>query len=394
MSKLSTLEPRPLQSARLFYFFYFGGMASLVPFLTVYYELSGLSGRQIGILTGITPLVTLVASPIWGGAADATRRHRLLLVLALSGVMASVLAFPRSSSFLGLLLIVFGYAFFSAPIVPLVDNSVIEFLGSRRREYGKQRLWGAIGWGMIAPLVGEASDRLGFNWLFYACFGLMLVTVLWARTIPITRARLEEPFWRSVRQLLANRELVLLLVTVFVGGMGLSVINNYLFPYMKQLGADNGLMGVAQTVATISELPVMFFSVWLLQRWDAPRLLAVGLVAYVVRALALSWVRDPWLVLPIQMLHGPTFGLMWIAGVAYASEIAPAGMGATAQGVFGSVMFGLAAAAGGFFGGILYDTVGLALMFRLVGMSVFVAWLVLLVANRLERGAVLRTTPE
>lgn len=394
MPKLSNREPKPLRSARLFYFFYFGALASLVPFLTVYYELSGLSGRQIGILTGIPPLVTLVASPIWGGAADASRRHRLMLVLALSGVMATVLAFSRSSSFLVLLAIVFAYAFFIAPIVPLVDDSVIEFLGSRRREYGRHRLWGTVGWGVVAPLVGEASDRLGFNWLFYTCFALLLVAMVWTRTMPITQTKLEEPFWHSLRRLLANRALVLLLVSVFAGGMGLALINNYLFPYMRQLGADNGLMGVALTVATVSELPVMFFSVRLLQRWEAPRLLALALVAFVVRALALSWVPDPRLVLPIQLLHGPTFGLLWIAGVSYASEIAPAGLGATAQGVFGSVMFGLAAAAGGFFGGLLYDTIGLALMFRVGGVVVLITWLLLLVANRVEDRVPATTTPE
>jgi len=384
---------QPLRAARLFYFFYFGALASLVPFLTVYYELVGLSGRQIGILTGIPPLVALVAGPIWGGVADVTRRHRLMLAVAVAGVMGTVFAFSRIASFLGLLPVVFAYAFFTAPIVPLVDNTVMELLANRRGDYGRQRLWGTIGWGVVAPFVGEASDRLGFNWLFYACLALLFLALLVAQTMPVSQGGLKEPFWYSLRRLLANRALVLLLGTVLMGGMGLSLINNFLFLYMQRLGADNSLMGVALTVGTVSELPVMFYSGRLLQRWGAPRLLAIGLAAYVVRALALSWIQNPWLVLPTQLLHGPVFGLLWVAGVSYASEIAPAGMGATAQSVFGSVMFGLGGAGGGFFGGFLYDAVGPALMFRLAGLVVLVAWFLLLLAGRIEARRALTGPP-
>lgn len=384
MNRQSAAGTCPLRAARFFYFFYFGALASLVPFLSVYYELGGLSGREIGILTGIPPLVVLVVSPLWGGAADATRRHRLLLMVAVAGVMATVVAFSRISSFFGLLPVVFAYAFFSAPIVPLVDNSVMELLEGRRGEYGRQRLWGTIGWGIVAPLVGEAGDRLGFSWLFYACLGLLFVTLLVARTMPVTHAGLKEPFWRSLRQLLANRQLVLLLGTVLMGGMGLSLINNFLFLYMQGLGADKSLMGIALTVGTASELPVMFYSGQLLQRWGSSRLLALGLAAYVLRALALSWIQLPSLVLLTQLLHGPVFGLLWVAGVSYASEIAPSGMGATAQGLFGSVMFGLGGAGGGFFGGFLYDAVGPAMMFRLAGVVVLFAWVLLFLAKQLE----------
>lgn len=382
MSGLSSGDARPLRNARLFYFFYFGGFATVAPFLTVYYEQSGLSGRQIGILTAIPPLVSLVAGPVWAGLADASRRHRLLLLLALAGVIATVFAFTRTASFAGFLPVVFTYALFTAPIVPLVDSTVMELLGSAGRSYGRQRLWGTVGWGITAPIVGRVSDRLGFEWLFYSCMVLMFVTLLLARTLPMARATLKVPFWGSLRQLLENRQLVLLLATVFVGGVGLALINNYLFPYMDQLGADQGFMGAALTLATVSEVPVMFFAGRLLDRWPASRLLAIGLGALVLRVLALSWIDRSWPVLPLQLLHGPTFGFLWVAGVSYASEIAPAGMGATAQGLFGSVMLGLAGAAGGLFGGFLYQAVGPAMMFRLAGVTILVVGLPLLLANR------------
>jgi PPP family 3-phenylpropionic acid transporter len=182
--------------------------------------------------------------------------------------------------------------------------------------------------------------------------------------------------------LAGNRELLLFLLAVFVGGAGLAVMNNYLFLYLSDLGAGKGLMGFSLTVATLSEMPVLFFSGRLLERWRPTGLLVVSLLAYAARAFAYSIMGTPELVLPIQLLHGLTFALMWAAGVTYMARVAPAGMETTAQGLFGGVMIGLGGAAGGFFGGFLYDATGPVVMFRLASLAALAtALLVRFVSN-------------
>jgi len=124
---------------------------------------------------------------------------------------------------------------------------------------------------------------------------------------------------------------------------------------------------LSQTVSTMSEIPFWLFSGWMLARWKPQGLLAVSLLLFAVRLILYGLVHAPWLVLVIQLLHGPTFSILVVAGVSYASEIAPPGMGATAQTIFSSVTMGLGAMFGALVGGALFDRTPGGTMFLLSG---------------------------
>jgi len=361
-------------------------MASLIPFLTLYYEQVGLSGRQIGLLAGIAPLVMLLSAPLWGALADTTRQHKRLLVIAIGGVFVTAFLMSQTTAYPWLVVVVVLYAFCGAPVVPLVDNTVIELLGERKDEYGKQRLWGAVGWGIAAPIVGWVIERNGLQWAFYCYFVLLIGVLASVVRLPVGRSSIGGPFGKNVRLMLSNRRWLLFLATIFIGGMGLTFALNFLFLYMSDMGASETLMGLSLTVATISELPLWFFADRLLDRWGSRGVLIFSLMACALQAFGYSLVRAPWLVLPVQLLHGPAFSAMWAAGVSYAAEIAPEGTRATAQTLFSSVAMGLRSAVGALIGGMLYEGFGAVLMFQVGGASTLFGLLVFVLAGRERKG--------
>lgn len=364
------------------YFFYYAAMASLMPFLILYYEQLGLSGRQIGLLAGLQPFVMLVGAPLWSGFADATRLHRGLLLFAISTSLGLALLIGQASSFFWLIVVVSTFALVVAPIMPLVDNSVLDALGERREQYGKQRLWGAVGWGVAAPIVGLLTQQLGISWAFYAYVTFMFGSLLSAVRFPISRTKAHGDFWQGIRLLIKNRSWLLFLLASFTGGVGLAISTNFLFLYMQELGASRTVMGLALTVATISELPVLFFSAYLLGRFGTKGLLSLALLAGAVRLIAYSVTSLPAFVLVIQLLHGAAFSMLWVAGVSYAKAASPAGMGTTAQGIFTGVLMGLGGAAGALIGGVLYDLFGPFNMFRWAGVILLLGWVAVLPLTR------------
>ena len=388
----NALTPPPsMVIPRLFYFCYFAAMAALMPFLALYYRQIGLSEGEIGLLAGIPPLLGLVAAPLWGGLSDATQQHRRLVSITVIGAATAVALLSQVTTLPWLVGAVILYAFCNAPIIPLVDHAVLLMLGERKADYGKQRLWGAVGWGLSATLFGALIEQTGLSWAFAGSLLFLGGCFFAAQKLTVQSVALGQPFWQGLRFFATRWPWIVFLLTVFLNGVAAGVGNNFLFLYLDQLHATKTLMGLSLLVATISEVPIFFFGDRLLQRWGARGLLLFALGANVVRMFSYALMPVAWLVLPIHLLHGLTFSAMWMASVSYANRAAPPGMGATAQGLLSGISMSLAGATGALLGGLFYETVGPAAMFGWSGVCVLLGLLFFAVAGRRARD--LQQTP-
>lgn len=361
-------------AAFLFYFLYFAALSAFMPYIVLYYTALGLPGAQIGVLSSLGPLITLVAGPLWSGLADARSRHRLVLSLNGLTVAAVVLLFPLAGGFGGLLVLGSLFALFLAPLPSLADSAVMFMLRGDGGKYGRLRVGGSAGWGVFAPLIGLMIERDGQHWIFWGLAGLMVLAVLAAQFLvyprpevgagaQTTSASRPTSFWQGLRILLADRRWVVVLTILFFGGVGLSSLNTYLLLHMQTLGASQSLMGLTMTLATISEVPALFFVNRLTGRFSPRGLLLLAMGALSLRLLLTGFATGPIWALATQAIHGLTFPVFWVAGVAFAHKNAPAGLSATAQGVMGTVFMGLGSAVGAFLGGLMITPFGVHSIF-------------------------------
>jgi PPP family 3-phenylpropionic acid transporter len=365
-----------------FYFFNFAAIATLLPYLVLYYEELGLSGRQMGFLTALPPLVTLVSAPLWTGVADSTHRHRLVLSLSLLGCILAILAVSTVSTFWALLPLVVLFAFAIAPSGSLADTATMHMLGDEKEKYGRVRIGGSFGWGIASVIAGVVIELTGLHSSFYMFSVLMFVTLLVGLKLVFPRVISKVSVQHGLITLLGKPRWILFLSLAFIGGIGLAVVNTYLFYYMGELGSSKTLMWIGMVIATLSEMPVLFFSNRLIKRFNAFGLLLIGLAATGVRLLLFAMVNIPVGIILVQLMSGLTFPLIWVAGVTYANEHAPVGLNATAQGIFGSVLMGFGAATGNFLGGFLIDSQGTQFMYMFFGILVLGALLLFTLIER------------
>jgi PPP family 3-phenylpropionic acid transporter len=355
-----------------FNFTVLAGYAFVLPFLVLYYQDAGFTGTQIGLLTGITPLITMVGASSWTALADAKQQHRLILGLVLLLGAATSLAFPFFNTFAPILVMAALFYTFYAPVFSLADSASMYMLADKKEMYGRVRLGGTIGFGLAAYLAGVLVQKYGLNLAFWGCAVLLLVAFLIGQKLTHNPEIVRGSTWTGIGRLLGNRQWMLFLMLAWAGGLALAGTNTYFFPFLKGLGANESTMGLAMTIGTISEMPVLYFGHHLVKRFKPFRLLMLAILFTGLRLLAFAASSTPNMALTVQLLNGLTFPAMWIAGVAYADEKAPTGLSATAQGMFGAMVFGFGSAVGGFAGGPLMESIGGCGTYTVFGSAVLI----------------------
>ena len=157
-----------------YYFFFFGAIGCLVPYIPLYYLKIGLGGEQIGLITGLGPIVLLIASPLWGAVGDRFNLHRRLLPIATAGAILPTLIIPLTTQLVPLIALTILQAIFATAIGPLIDSAAIEIAARERVPFGVVRLWGSIGFIVFSVLTGWLLITLPITTIFYGYAACMI----------------------------------------------------------------------------------------------------------------------------------------------------------------------------------------------------------------------------
>jgi PPP family 3-phenylpropionic acid transporter len=157
--------------------------------------------------------------------------------------------------------------------------------------------------------------------------------------------------------------------------------------HLQELGGSANLVGIAIALGAASELPVVAAGGWLLHRVGATRLILVAILAYGTRFVVYAQLSAPGWVLPVQLLHGLSYGAFLIASVTLAHRLAGRDRAATAQALLTAVSFGFGTITGSLVGGALLDRIGAAGLFRSAALVMLLALAVTLVGLHRVGGA-------
>ena len=351
--------------------------------MVLYYQSVGLTGAQIGVLTGITPLIMIFSVPFWTGLADSTHRHRLIMSLVMLVGIAILIMFPYLDTYSLIFWVVIVFFTFFTSAVAFSDSATMLMLGERKDLYGRVRLGGTLGFGLVATIAGILIEDYGLQIAFWSAAFFFFLSFLISLKLEYGNGTTKETTnWKRIPELLKNPQWVIFLVLAFISGVAFAAWNVYFFPFLEELGAGESMMGLALTIGTIVEIPVMLFVNRMIVKFKSYGLLVIALVFTGLRMLLYAVAVTPEFALFVQILNGVTFPILFVAGVTYADELAPEGMRTTAQGLYNAMVSGIGSATGGFLGGILLANIGGRGLFLVVGIAVF---LVLIAVTLIRR---------
>ena len=357
---------------RWLYFFYFAAFGIFATFANVYYRSLGFSGSQLGLIGILYSLAGITGAPGWGWLSDRFKNPRLLLGIAILGGTLATLSLTLTTSLAGIGAATVGVNLFTSACVPLIDSANLRLLGSDSFRYGRQRIWGSLGYIAGTSSFGVILQQSGLPLLFWGSAACLLLLLPGLALFKIPAVSVSTAPGSGVGQFFRQRAWLVFAFSLLLIGIANNCLNNYLGIYIRELGGSEALIGTAVALGVVSELPVMFFSAGLLRRFNSRVVVGAGFFFLGLRMLLYGVMPSADWILPLSLLHGLTFAMVWIGSVAYASELAPAHLKSTAQGLLTATFQASGVVAGPVNGG-LFDLLGSAGLFRANGLVSFAA---------------------
>jgi len=345
---------------------YYCSNAVLLPYLPLYFASQGYSTVEVGLIMMVGPFVAIVAQPVWGFVSDRfqTVKWVLLLLWTLqlicSFFLFSVTGFPLTLAFTTLLY------FFLMPSSPLLDSLTIRSAEEAGVSYGTIRMWGSIGFSMFAALSGGILVAIGgvdiLQWIYW---GVWLLPMLLVGLLKDVKASAPPITLRSLSSVVRSRPLLWFLLLVFVMMLPHRMNDGFLGLHMSNLGATEQMVGLAWSIAALSEVPTFALLHRYMHKVHELALIGVVGLLYVGRWIVYALATDPFVLLVAQASHSITFAVFWVASVAYVVRIVPTEFRSTGQSILSAVFVGATGLASGTLGGWIegwggYETAYLA----------------------------------
>lgn len=335
------------------------GLMAMSSLLSQFFAVEGLTKTQIGILMAIPPLSSLYANPI--NFAIATRLGRvswLKRVVILCGVFFFALYFFKS--FLLRLLGMVSFAFFFSAITPLSESVMVDAAHRARKDYGKVRFLGTLGFSVTAVFM---SFLVRIHFLFVFVTFLVYTTLLYLVLRNVDEVEVEKDGEESKGNTVPRFFWLILPVVTF--GIVANSFNFIFLPVlMEERKYDVSLASVALSLMAITEVFFLFNSEKLIKKLGISFLLSSSIFVIGLRNLLVSFTERPSTLLMVQLLQGWTYIVIYYSVITLTRDFGRARI--KAQKYFWMAM-GVGPFFGSLLGGFLSERIGLLNTYRLFG---------------------------
>jgi len=326
---------------RVYFLAMFSALGAIVPLLALLLSDKGLTGAEVGWVMAILPSARMFAPPLWGFLADrASSATRLLAINSLICAFAMV-ALGLADGLLGVASAYFVWGACASSLIPLVEAHTYEVLGERSARFAHVRVFGSVGFAIVALALGALHAREAFAsplpfYVAAVCYAAASVAASRLTTRPVVA----RPPAFAVGELLARmgRRKRAAMASLWVASAlyyaAHGVFDAYFGPLTKHaLGLSASLVSQAWGIGVLAEIVVLLLAPRYIHRGDSRWLLPLAAGVASLRWLLLSCATRAIHILLLAPLHAVSFGLWYLAFVHENQRGAPASLRATVQGV-------------------------------------------------------------
>ncbi|MDB4021614.1 MFS transporter [Litorivicinus sp.] len=367
-------------SARLggLYALYFAIVALSIGWFGPFFKSLGLSSQEIGIAIGVLTGSKIIAPYFWGYLGDHLNNRLRVVQCGILGSTVSCALLLTDFDFLELCLVLMCFGLFWNAIIAQFDTITLEYLGDSHHKYSQIRVWGSVGFIVMMLGSGWLFSFRAFDWLPWIMIVGLVLSGFLSLSLPVKRfqARSSQTAPKILDQL--NQPVVLLFFTIaslnqFTHGP----LNVFFTLYLQDHGYSALIAGQLWSLGVFAEV-ILFF---VLPRWigrlDLRLLLSGSLMAASLRWFGTAYFVDSlWALALLQLTHALTFGAIHAVSIEFIRRWFPGQLSGRGMALYSGLVFGLGGSLGALSSGYLWDTIGGAASFSLMGVMTLIAAIV------------------
>ena len=361
-----------------------------VPYMPVWLDWRGLTAPEISAVMAAPFFLRILITPAVALIADRNGSHRTLLIVLAWLSLGLVLALSQAATYWPIMLLTVPLIICNSTIMPLTETVAVAGVRRAGLDYGRMRLWGSLSFVAASFAGGIAVAHYGGGagvWL--VAIGCLL-TVAAAHNLPREKYDGAEhtgtqdtvtPLWRAREPGLLLRQpafIAFLLAAGLIQAAHATFLTFGALIWQKQ-GLGGAWIGALWAIGVFAEVVVFAMSGALVEKFGTVRLLLAGASASVVRWIAMGFDPDLTVLVPLQLLHGITYGASHVAAIHFIKQAVPRHASGTAQALYATVAAGLAMGIATLIAGWIFSAYGSASYFSMAVVSA----LALLAAVRL-----------
>ena len=332
MRRLSAKWPAGAFPVSIFilYMISYSGQAVYGTYLNLYLAARGFSQSQIGLTVSVSTIFVMLFQMLWGAISDRAKSKNTVicgLYLLSAGI---ILLYYTSVNFWIVLAVLALYASVYTGVSPLMDNVILELSEGQAWNFGQIRTGGTIGYCLAVLLTGFVIGE-NYERIFAITSAALLCCFFLMRRVPRVAGRRPGPERSSVRVLLKNKPLMVVMAYYLAFSMGLSLFYSFYPIHFTSIGGTSAQVGIMLFFCAVTEIPCLMLARRVVKRIGLDRVLILSGLVTVIRWVLLFLLKSPYAAIFANLLHGVGYTGFTYCVVVYINEHVPKDLRATGQ---------------------------------------------------------------
>lgn len=370
----------------IFYIAIYIGMASINPFLILFYQQKGLTFAQIGIASAAFSLVGVFTQPFWGFITDKYLNKRITLIML--GVFCSfiIYSFLVVNSVYSVILAVILLAVFQSSVYPIADAYSYEIIELNTQiQYGRVRLMGNIGYAIGALLLGQIIQYYSLKISYFIYSIVMIIGCFMIAKVKFTYKHTREKInLYDGLKLFKDKRYLILIISAIVCNIAIGGNVSYLAILIQKTGGNTGNLGFVWFLIAMSALPVLYYGKRLITKFNKLNIYLLGIMFYALRFFLDSVFTSYDFIIIIQLLESVSYPLVLLGALEYLNKITPDKVKTTSM-TFYTAAYGVGGFIGNITGGMILENANIFLLYRVLSVVSVVGCIVVLMLKKTDK---------